>query len=182
MAGCFSTLPPLLCSQRDLRPKDPHLQARLEERRRQVRRRLHLQRTPSTIHIGQPATSLTADVRREAANLNSESHDHDSRHSFFQFETNICLTWESCSMTLAPSTWMLATLDECCERYYGWMLNECKGSSGDDPSGLWYPGSRITRFFKTLSTSSHTFSSISIPSQTGRDRTTLVKMSKSKVY
>ena len=45
-------------------------------------------------------------------------------------------------MTLAPSTWMLATLDECCERYYGWMLNECK-------QGLfwgWSVGALVSRF------------------------------------
>ncbi|EJK65972.1 hypothetical protein THAOC_13128 [Thalassiosira oceanica] len=42
-------------------------------------------------------------------------------------------------MTLDESTWMLATLNDCCERYYGWMLNECKGTSGGAPSGLWYP-------------------------------------------
>mmetsp|Transcript_2498 Transcript_2498/g.5063 ORF Transcript_2498/g.5063 Transcript_2498/m.5063 type:complete len:633 (+) Transcript_2498:404-2302(+) len=42
-------------------------------------------------------------------------------------------------MTLAPSTWMFATLDACCSRYYSWMLNDCKGTSGAAPSGLWYP-------------------------------------------
>lgn len=42
-------------------------------------------------------------------------------------------------MTLAYSTWMFATLDDCCARYYSWMLNECKGTSVAAPSGLWYP-------------------------------------------
>jgi len=42
-------------------------------------------------------------------------------------------------MTRAPSTWMKASLDECCEWYFGWMLDECKGTSGAAPSGLWYP-------------------------------------------
>jgi len=42
-------------------------------------------------------------------------------------------------MTNAPTTWMFATLNNCCERYYGWMLDECKGTSGGAPSGLWYP-------------------------------------------
>ncbi|EJK64824.1 hypothetical protein THAOC_14401, partial [Thalassiosira oceanica] len=42
-------------------------------------------------------------------------------------------------MTLAPLTWMETTLEGCCEKYYGWMLNECKGTSGGAPSGLWYP-------------------------------------------
>ncbi|EJK52847.1 hypothetical protein THAOC_27841 [Thalassiosira oceanica] len=42
-------------------------------------------------------------------------------------------------MTSDPSTWMLATLEDCCLRYYGWMLNECKGASGGAPAGLWYP-------------------------------------------
>ncbi|EJK43722.1 hypothetical protein THAOC_37804 [Thalassiosira oceanica] len=42
-------------------------------------------------------------------------------------------------MTLAPSTWMEATLEACCSKYYGYMLNACMGTSGDAPSGLWYP-------------------------------------------
>mmetsp|Transcript_32715 Transcript_32715/g.74172 ORF Transcript_32715/g.74172 Transcript_32715/m.74172 type:complete len:657 (+) Transcript_32715:288-2258(+) len=42
-------------------------------------------------------------------------------------------------MTLDHSNWMLATLNDCCVRYFGWMLNECKGTSGGAPSGLWYP-------------------------------------------
>ncbi|EJK77067.1 hypothetical protein THAOC_01123 [Thalassiosira oceanica] len=42
-------------------------------------------------------------------------------------------------MTLNPSIWMLASLDECCARYYSWMLDDCKDASGADPSGLWYP-------------------------------------------
>jgi len=42
-------------------------------------------------------------------------------------------------MTLDPSTWMLASLDECCARYYSWMLDDCEGASGAAPSGLWYP-------------------------------------------
>ncbi|EJK62224.1 hypothetical protein THAOC_17171 [Thalassiosira oceanica] len=54
-------------------------------------------------------------------------------------------------MTLASSTWMFATLDACCSRYYSWMLNECKGTSGAAPSGLWYPGSYVSRlFFQTI--------------------------------
>ncbi|EJK50416.1 hypothetical protein THAOC_30617 [Thalassiosira oceanica] len=42
-------------------------------------------------------------------------------------------------MTLDASTWMLTTLDQCCKRYFGWMLNECKGTSGAASSGLWFP-------------------------------------------
>ena len=50
-------------------------------------------------------------------------------------------------MTLDATTWMLATLNECCERYFGWMLNECKGTSGPSSSGLWYPGALSVYFF-----------------------------------
>jgi len=34
---------------------------------------------------------------------------------------------------------MLATLNECCERYFGWMVNKCKGTPTGSSSGLWYP-------------------------------------------
>ncbi|EJK64147.1 hypothetical protein THAOC_15151, partial [Thalassiosira oceanica] len=42
-------------------------------------------------------------------------------------------------MTLDPATWMKASLDKCCELYFGWMLNQCKGASAGSSSGLWYP-------------------------------------------
>lgn len=42
-------------------------------------------------------------------------------------------------MTLDPTTWMKATLGECCQQYFGWMLNQCNGASTGSSSGLWYP-------------------------------------------
>jgi len=42
-------------------------------------------------------------------------------------------------MTLDASIWMLATLNECCVRYFGWMVNKCMGTSGTALSGLWFP-------------------------------------------
>ncbi|EJK49655.1 hypothetical protein THAOC_31445 [Thalassiosira oceanica] len=65
----------------------------------------------------------------------------------FKVGFNVEFDMGSYSMTLAPSTWMFATLDACCSRYYSWMLNDCKGTSGAAPSGLWYPGSYVSRLF-----------------------------------
>ena len=64
------------------------------------------------------------------------------------------------SMSLDTTTWMLATLNECCERYFGWMLNECKGTSESSSSGLWYPGTSTITFlvFQTVTVDNPTFS------------------------
>ena len=67
--------------------------------------------------------------------------------SFLRVESNFPFVVELHSMTLDATTWMLATLNECCERYFGWMLNECKGTSGPSSSGLWYPGTLSVAFF-----------------------------------
>jgi len=62
--------------------------------------------------------------------------------SFFQDESNSpSVVARLHSMTLAASTWMFATLGDCCAIHFGCMLNECKGASGAAPSGLWFPGS-----------------------------------------
>lgn len=42
-------------------------------------------------------------------------------------------------MTLAPSTWMFRTRNDCCSRYFGWMLTECTGTPGVSLRGLWFP-------------------------------------------
>lgn len=37
-----------------------------------------------------------------------------------------------------PSLWIYAKLEDCCDRYYGWIKRECMGLE-DVPTGLFYP-------------------------------------------